>query len=69
MDQFGLNMTFLGIKQVSVIIFVLKIFYSINFYDSPIHWTAPQLNRNAGANSKDSPDPGNSRTRTAGWFL
>jgi hypothetical protein len=50
MDQFGLNMTFLGIKQVYVIIFVLKIIFSINFYDFPIHWTAPQLNRNAGAN-------------------
>jgi hypothetical protein len=52
MDQFGVNMTFLGIKQVSVIIFVLKIIFSINFYDFPIHWTTPQLHRNAGANSE-----------------
>jgi hypothetical protein len=27
MDHFGLDMTFLGIKQVSIIIFVLKIIF------------------------------------------
>lgn len=43
MDQFGINMTFLGIKQVYVIIFVLKNIFSINFHVFPIHWTAPQL--------------------------
>jgi hypothetical protein len=31
MDHFGLDMTFLGIKQVSIIIFVLKIIFVNQF--------------------------------------
>jgi hypothetical protein len=49
MDQFGIHMTFLGIKQVYVIIFLFKIVFSINFQDFPIRWTAPQLSKKAEA--------------------
>jgi hypothetical protein len=43
MDHFGLDMAFLGIKQVFIIIFVLKIIFLINSYNFPIHWTAHRI--------------------------
>jgi hypothetical protein len=35
MDHFGLDMTFLGNKQVSIIIFVFKTIFLIHFYSFP----------------------------------
>jgi hypothetical protein len=40
MDQFRLNMNFLGIKQVLVIIFTLKINFHIYLSDFSAPWTA-----------------------------
>jgi hypothetical protein len=40
MDQFGLNMKFLGIKQVIVIIFTLKINFHIYLTNFSVLWTA-----------------------------
>ena len=40
MDQFGLNMNFLGIKQVIVIIFTLKINFHICLSNFSAPWTA-----------------------------
>jgi hypothetical protein len=40
MDQFGLNMNFLGIKQVPVIIFALKINFYFILLDFLFPWTA-----------------------------
>jgi sterol desaturase/sphingolipid hydroxylase (fatty acid hydroxylase superfamily) len=40
MRQFGLNMNFLGIKQVLTIIFTLKITFYFLFLDFLIPWTA-----------------------------
>jgi hypothetical protein len=42
MDQFGLSMNFLGIKQVLVIIFTFKIIFHIIFLDFLSSWTARQ---------------------------
>jgi hypothetical protein len=39
MDQFGLNMNFLGIKQVLVIIFTLKIDFDIHLSNFSAFWT------------------------------
>jgi hypothetical protein len=38
MDQFGLNMNFLGIKQVLAIIFTLKINLYIHLVNFPVLW-------------------------------
>jgi hypothetical protein len=43
MDQFGLNMNFLGIKQVLVIIFVLKINFYFIFLDFLFSWTERKI--------------------------
>jgi hypothetical protein len=51
-------MTFLGIKQVSIIIFVLKIIFLINFYNFPIHWTAHQKPESVGAGAQVFLDSG-----------
>jgi hypothetical protein len=58
MDHFGLDMNFLGIKQVSIIIFVLKIIFLINFYNFPIHWTAHQKSKSVGAGAQVFLDSG-----------
>jgi hypothetical protein len=43
MDQFGLIINFLRIKQILTITFILKIdFYSL-FLDFSIYWTGPHL--------------------------
>jgi type IV secretory pathway VirB6-like protein len=51
-------MNFLRIKQVSGIIFVLKIIFYNYFSISIVLWTGHQKQRNAGANSKYFPDSG-----------
>jgi hypothetical protein len=43
MDQIGLNMNFLGIKQVLVIIFTLKIYFYFNFLDFLFPRTARKI--------------------------
>jgi hypothetical protein len=43
MDQFGVHMNFLQIKQVYAIKYVLKIYFSINFSDFLILWTGPRI--------------------------
>jgi hypothetical protein len=48
MDQFGLNMNFLGIIQILVIIFTLKINFYIYLSTFSILWTAHQKQRSAG---------------------
>jgi hypothetical protein len=40
MDQFGLNMNFLGIKQVLVIIFTLEINFYSYLFNLSVLWTA-----------------------------
>jgi hypothetical protein len=49
MDQFGVYMNFLQIKQVSAIKYVLKIYFSINFSDFLILWTGPRFLQRLGA--------------------
>jgi hypothetical protein len=39
MDQFGLNMTFLWIKQLLAFIFTLKSIFQMNLFDFLIIWT------------------------------
>ena len=39
MDQIGIHMDFLQIKQVSGIKYALKIYFPINFSDFSVHWT------------------------------
>ena len=50
MDSFGLNMYFLGIKQVLIIIFTLKINSELNFTTSGLR--ARNL-ESAGASAQD----------------
>jgi hypothetical protein len=50
MDQFGLNMNFLGIKQVLTFIFTLKIIFYLLFLDFLMSWTARQFLESTGAN-------------------
>jgi hypothetical protein len=55
MDQFGLIMNFLRIKQILTITFKLKIdFYSL-FLDFSIYWTGPQFSEMPGATSQKFP--------------
>jgi hypothetical protein len=56
MDQFRVHMDFLQIKQVFVIKYVLKIYFSINFSDFLILWTRPQFLESAGGLAKGSID-------------
>ena len=60
MDSFGLNMYFLGIKQVLIIIFTLKINSELNFTTSGLR--ARNL-ESAGASAQDSPDSEHSHSR------
>jgi thioester reductase-like protein len=48
MDQFRLNMNFLGIKQILVIIFTLKINFYIYLSTFSVLWTMHQKQRSAG---------------------
>jgi hypothetical protein len=45
MDQFGLNMHFLGIKQVLTIIFTLKIIFYLLFLGFLVSWTGRIITR------------------------
>ena len=66
MDQIGVHMDFLQIKQVSGIKYALKIYFPINFSDFLILWTAPQIQRSAGAVMQESLRHGVLFPRTAG---
>jgi hypothetical protein len=48
MDQFGVHMNFLQIKQVLVIIFVLKIYFPIQLFNFRLYCTGPQLQATPG---------------------
>jgi hypothetical protein len=43
MDQFGVHMNFLQIKQVSAVKYILNIYFSINFSDFLILWIGPHF--------------------------
>ena len=66
MDSFGLNMYFLGIKQVLIIIFTLKINSELNFTTSGLR--ARNL-ESAGASAKDSLDSVNSHEGQRVYFV
>jgi hypothetical protein len=66
MDQFGVHMDFLQIKQVFVIKYVLKIYFSISFSDILILWTRPRMLRRPGAISQDVLRLSYGQTGTAG---
>ena len=50
MDQFGVHMNFLGFKQVSAIIYILKIHFWFIFSGFIIPWSGRQFLVSAGAN-------------------
>jgi hypothetical protein len=53
MDQFGLNMNFLGFTQVLVIIFILKTILKMNFSGFTTVWTTRMiLEYSRGLNAK-----------------
>jgi hypothetical protein len=56
MDQFGIHMHFLWIKQVLGIIFVLKIHLLIHLYILNGLWIGRQFLENSGANPQDLQD-------------
>jgi type IV secretory pathway VirB6-like protein len=56
MDQFGLNINFLWIKQVLGIVFVLKIYFLNDFYRSITVWTVPQFPESTGVSHPDLRD-------------
>ena len=60
MDQFGQHMNFLGIKQVLIIIFTLKINSELSFTTSGLR--ARNL-ESAGASTQGSPDSEHSHPR------
>jgi hypothetical protein len=49
MVQFGGHVDFLQIKQVLVIVFVLKIYFPIQLFNFRLYWTGPQFSESAGA--------------------
>jgi hypothetical protein len=49
MDQFGVHMHFLQIKQVLTFIYTLKIYFYFIFSGFSVLWTGPQIQRSAGA--------------------
>jgi hypothetical protein len=53
MGQFGLNMNFLGIKQIVAMIFTLKINFCIIFLDFSFPWTARQLIERPGVSTQN----------------
>jgi hypothetical protein len=52
MEQFGLNMNFLGIIQVSAINFILKINFLNHLFNFTDLWTARQLPEKTGATAR-----------------
>jgi hypothetical protein len=55
MDQFGLNMNFLGIIQVSVINFILKINLHNHLFIFTDFWTMRRLPEKTGATARINP--------------
>jgi hypothetical protein len=55
MDQFGLNMNFLGIKQVSEINFILKINFHNHLFIFTDLWATCQLSGKTGATARINP--------------
>ena len=49
MTQFGISMNFLWIKQILVIIFILKIDFQFNFSYLQTLWTGRMKTESAGA--------------------
>jgi hypothetical protein len=58
MDQFGLNMNFLVILQVSAINFILKINFLKHLFTFTGFRIAHIMNRNAGTLAQEIPDSG-----------
>jgi hypothetical protein len=48
MDQFGVHMNFLQIKQVLTFIYTFKIYFYFIFSGFRVFWTGPQYLENAG---------------------
>ena len=53
MVQFGVHMNFLGFKQVSAIIYILKIHFWFIFSGFIIPWSGRQFLVSAGANVQE----------------
>jgi hypothetical protein len=49
MDQIGVLMHFLQIKQVLTFIYTLEIYFYFIFSGFSVLWTGPQIQRSAGA--------------------
>jgi hypothetical protein len=49
MDQFGVHMHFLQIKQVLTFIYTLKIYFYFILSDFRVLWTGAQIQRSTGA--------------------
>ena len=61
MDQFGLKMDFLWIKQVLGLFLHIKIYFLIYFISFLTVWTRPQIMESAGATVQHSQDSENPR--------
>jgi hypothetical protein len=68
MDQFGVHMNFLQIKQVLVIIFVFKIHFWIIFSGFIIPWSGPQIPESAGALAQLKPKTQSNEEVDGGLF-
>ena len=69
MDQFGSSMNFLQLEQVSVIKFVLKIYFQISFSILSDLGTGPQILGSAWVSWENILDSVRSTGWTAGYFL
>jgi hypothetical protein len=68
MDQFGVHMHFLWIKQVLVIIFSLKSIFLMNLFDFLIIWTERTITRKSRGPGAINPQTQSQSLRTAGLF-
>jgi hypothetical protein len=68
MDQFGVHMHFLWIKQILAFIYASKINFYLFLMDFLIFWTGRQLQESAGANAKEFPRLIALFLWTAGYF-
>jgi hypothetical protein len=66
MDQFGLEMDFLGIKQVQMIIFTLKVHFHNHLSNLCVLWTGRIIIRKCRGLSVNLPKTQNATTWTAG---
>jgi hypothetical protein len=72
MDQFGVHMHLLWIKQILWIVFILKTHFLIHFLDFITLWIGPQIPESAGAYLRKLPRLRCNPSWTAGsnlWFL